>query len=522
MVKVYHKNQLINWRIHKDSFPDIETSFKGDGYFDFEVEPLSFKVNKKGLNIQVNDIVVITDEQGRVIINGYIDAIGDELSNPVEVTVYPQSLKLKDITAGQEVLINEDPDNEETAVDYVTAGYKSVREIVAELAKQASQETGWSFNTNESAVPDPSETKHRKRYFGTVLDEIPLGKISLSEEFFYFRGKDGILYFISDISGLRMETLIPKSAFNFSIIVPWNDWPALGVKKGSWLNQHLIFPSSDIKAPATYPAADVSRCEYGGLTYIDRVQRFVEAGEETRSISKQLKNKYGERLNTIQYENIQSEDALSAILDEMGYKLKNVIALIDTDSFNSYALVEAKKKFNDLFGRYLFISLENSTEFYYEAHYRNTPVMDILKDLAIITDRYLYIDPNNTICLLPRAGYYKSVTVNRADVLEIKKTTSNQDDISITVNRFTENQEGEAESYGLKLRDNEWSYREKSLNEKFTGKKETYDWKIINKGSVIDLTKEVFMGGAGYGVIIKIKRNKIEKTIEFTTEKYNV
>jgi hypothetical protein len=206
----------------------------------------------------------------------------------------------------------------------------------------------------------------------------------------------------------------------------------------------------------------------------------------------------------------------------MGYKLKTVHALIDTDSFNSYALVYAKKKFNDLFGRYMLISLETSTEFYYEAHYRNTPVMDILKDLAVITDRFLYIDPNNTIYLLPRAGYYKSVTINRVDVLEMKKTTSNQDDISITVNRYIENEEGEAESYGLKLRDNEWSYREKSLIEKFTGQKETYDWKIINRGFVVDLTKEVFMGSAGYGVVNKMKRNKIEKTIEFTSEKYNV
>ena len=121
-IKVYHNNQEINWRIHKDSFPDISTSYKGDGYFDFEVEPMSFKVNNRGLNINVDDIIVITDEYGNVIINGYIDKLGDELSNPIEVTIYPQSLKLKDIIAGSEVVINNDPSNEDKSDSPIILG----------------------------------------------------------------------------------------------------------------------------------------------------------------------------------------------------------------------------------------------------------------------------------------------------------------------------------------------------------------------------------------------------------------
>jgi hypothetical protein len=518
-IKVYLNNQEINWRIHKDSFPDIATSFKGDGYFDFEAEPLSFKVNTRGLNINIDDIVVITDEYGNVIINGFVDEIGDELSNPVEITVYPQSLKLKDITAGETVIINDDPENEETAIDYDTAGYKSVQEIIADLSKQAARETGWSFNTSEAAVPNP--VKSGQRYFGNNLAEIVRGKLRLMEDSMHFRGKDGILYLIKIDSGFVMKTLLKKGEWgSVNLQVPGRDHD-LGVttiKKGAWLDYNLQMPPFEVKIPGLGAYYDIYRCEYGAITHIER-KTWIDNTEE---IERQLNQTYGDKVYTLQYGNIKNESSISAILSEMGYNLKKVYSIIDTDSFNSFALIKAHKKNNDIFGRDMLISLETSTDFYYKAHYRNKPVMDILKDLAVVTDRYLYINSANTIHLLPRNINTGSVSIKRNRVLELKKKTSNQDEISVSVNRYVENEDGEPTNFGLKLRNNEWSNIERNIKDKFAGKKIQYSWKVANT-PLVDLTKKILIdGSAGYGMVTRMSRNHLANKIEFTSEEYNV
>jgi len=512
-VKVYHNGQLINWRIPADSFPDIAMAFKGDGYFDFEVEPVSFKVNRSGLNVKVNDSVLIADESGSVLINGYIDKIGDELSNPVEITVFPQSLKLKDILAGEEVVISDDPENTETAIDYKTAGYKSVREIVKDLANQAKNETGWNFSTSSAAVPDPAPSKKR-RYFANILDDIPLGKISLSEEYFELRGKNGVLYLVSAISGLRMEVLIKKGLWEPKVVIPGKDIEFLGVtiKEGSWLNKSFVIPGSDIKAPKSAPAFDIYRCEYGGLTFVERLDwsQTILLGE-----------KYGERIETVQYENT-SEAIISQALKDMGYVIGRVYAVVDIDSFNTYVLVKASKKYNDFFGRYLLLSLETANDFYYQLHYRNKSIMDILKDLAVITGRYLYIDSKNTIYLLPRDNVLKSVQIDRRRVIKLNKESGNQEEVSVSVNRYVENEDGEPTSFGIKLRDNEWTHIEAAIKKAFKGPKTEYNWEVLNPPVDLGLMKDVIMNEAGYGKVIRMSINHIDDKAEFTTEAYDV
>lgn len=512
-VKVYHNGQLINWRIPADSFPDIAMSFKGDGCFDFEVEPVSFKVNRSDLNVKVNDSVLMTDESGNVLVNGYIDKIGDELSNPIEITVFPQSLKLKDILAGEEVIVSDDPDNVETAVDYKTEGYKSVRDIVKDLVNQAKIKTGWDFSTSVAAIPDPAPSKKR-RYFANILDEIPLGKISLSDEYFELRGKSGVLYLVSAISGLRMEVLLKKGLWEPKVVIPGKDIEFLGVtiKEGSWLNKSFVIPGSDIKAPKSAPAFDIYRCEYGGLSFVERLN-----GNQTVL----LNDKYGERIETVQYENV-SEAIISQALKDMGYVLSRVYAVVDTDSFNTYALVKVSKRYNDFFGRYLLLSLETASDFYYQAHYRNKSIMDILKDLAVITGRYLYIDSKNTIYLLPRDNVFKTVQIDRRRVIKLNKESGNQEEVSISVNRYVENEDGEPTSFGIKLRDNEWSNIEAAIKKAYKGPKTEYTWEVLNPPADLGLMRDIIMDVAGYGKVIRMSINHIDEKAEFTTEAYDV
>jgi len=524
-VKVYHNDQEINWRIPKDSFPDITTAYKGDGYFDFEVEPLSFKINNKGLDLQIDDIIVVTSESGKVLINGFIDELGDELSNPIEITVFPQSLKLKDIIAGTELVINEDPKNPETAIDYKTDGYKSIRDIIQDLTKQASEDTSWEFSTTNISVPDPEVES--PRYFGNKLGEIIRGKMRIFKDEMHFRSKDGVLYLVSVDQGFIMKTLAEKGEWlSTEINVPINDVDLVvtQIEKGKWLNFSFSFPPWDIKKPGVGAYYDIYRCEFGGATHVERREwlNSEDSEELPQSIDEEFTATYGEKTTLQQYGNIENIEGITTILSEMGFNLAEVFSIIDTDPFNTYALVKAHNKTNDIFGRDMFISLENSTDFYYKVHYRNKSIMDILKDLAIVTNRYVYIDSKNKIYLLPRSTSPGTITIKRNQVLRLQKNTSNQGEISVAVNRYTENDKGEPSTYGIKLRDNEWANIESGFKETFAGKKIEYSWKVLNAPSDMELAKEVIMDNVSYGIIIRMSRDRLNNTVEFTTEVYHV
>lgn len=514
-IKVYHKNQEINWRIPKDSFPDIETAFKGDGYYDFEASAFSFKVNRSGLILSVNDQIKIIDSSGTLIL-GFIDAINDETSNPVEVTVFPQSLKLKDITAGQEVSVGE-----EVFTDFKTSSYMSVRDIVTKLAKQASLETGWEYQVTNESIPDP-QISTNDRLFANVLNEIPLGKISLTEETLELRATDGKLYLITRLNGWSMHTLVSANKWGNTIIVPQKDRKILGIsiEKGSWLNKQYSIPESDIKVPWPAPVYDFYQCEYGGITHLDRKELILTTAEI--GLSTYIENRYGRPYSALNYENIASDSVIENLLTEMGYSLDKVLAICDTDVFNSYVVVKAHKKYNDIFGRIMLLSIEKTGEFYYKVHYRNKSIMDILKDLSVVTNRYLLIDADNTIHLLPRDTSLGTVEISRTQVLELTRKTSNVDDISISVNRYVENDDGEPSSYGLMIRDNEWSNLENDAQDNFTGTKTEYIIKILGYHAGSCLGKELLISDSSYNLITKAKYDKVKNITEFVTEIYNV
>ena len=53
----------------------------------------------------------------------------------------------------------------------------------------------------------------------------------------------------------------------------------------------------------------------------------------------------------------------------------------------------------------------------------------------------------------------KKTTLKNAleQVIELYESTQLIDDVSVSVNRYEEDEEGEPTSFGLRIRDNEWS-----------------------------------------------------------------
>jgi hypothetical protein len=109
-----------------------------------------------------------------------------------------------------------------------------------------------------------------------------------------------------------------------------------------------------------------------------------------------LENLYGTRHTSNSSNNILSKGSnpykkINSFLKEEGYNPDHwtLQAMIDLDENNTYVLLHAYKKFNDLFGRDMVLSFETPFDKYYNMTYRDASAMDILHDLAVLTNSYL-------------------------------------------------------------------------------------------------------------------------------------
>ena len=140
MIHVFIENKDVSRFIVKEGFPDeIEYSIKGEGYFDFEVRPFTFKIlypivlDKAVFEVSTGQKVEIKNvETGEVFLKGVIDSIEEDNTYLREITVYPEVLWLKDTIIGDEVDIGED----EPAKDFCPGQVLSVREIVGKVLKK--------------------------------------------------------------------------------------------------------------------------------------------------------------------------------------------------------------------------------------------------------------------------------------------------------------------------------------------------------------------------------------------------
>ncbi|MDD5231028.1 MAG: hypothetical protein PHC43_06825, partial [Candidatus Marinimicrobia bacterium] len=211
---------------------------------------------------------------------------------------------------------------------------------------------------------------------------------------------------------------------------------------------------------------------------------------------------------------------INSFLSEEGYNPDRwtLQAMIDIDENNTYVLLHAYKKYNDLFGRDMVLSFETPFDKYYNMTYRDASAMDILHDLAVLTNSYLYIDADKKVYLFPRGSALRSISLPRSCILELETETTKIDDVSVDIQRYEEDSEGRVNSYGVRVRKNEWDAIKSFYKNVMEGDQVETTAKLFEPGDV-RLADQVTLGDIECGVIITRKRGLLEPITEITCEK---
>ncbi|MBO8183344.1 MAG: hypothetical protein H0Z28_11235 [Archaeoglobus sp.] len=523
MIQILIEGKDISRYVIKDGFPDeIEYSVKGEGYFDFEVRPFSFKVltpiilKDGALEISTGQKAEVKiRETGEILLKGIVDSIEDAENFLKEITLFPDALLLKDTIVGEEVDIGED----EPARDFCPGETLSVREIVRRVLEYVNSEKGSNFTVDESTCPDPGTTKGS--FFGNILKRekrsglvfglwnIIADVLNLNYRF-HFRKKDGRLYLIESDAGFFFKRIWEKGEWiKWKLQIPPKK--VLGIGKGAWVNFTLEMPPFDIRFPTIGAKFHVYRCIGGGLEKVETQEFFPLPPFYDFSFNL---DKYGNKVCSRSCQNV-SNSKVKAFLKEKKYVPESIeiISAVDLDERNSYFYVDAQKENKLLEHEDVLLSFETMSDFYYYVHYRNAKAIEIIKDLCKVTDRWFKVDFSGRVYLLPVAYSRENTTIPEKKILSISRRREKTEDFNLNLNRLIEDENG-VSSYGIRLRKAEFEALERYYQRKLEREREVTEFKILN--ARIDL-----LDNCQFGKVVEIKRSLKEPIMEIKAELYD-
>jgi hypothetical protein len=525
---IYLNNENITGKILVDSFPEyIEEAFKGIGLFEFEASDLTFKVFGK-IAKRDDDVLIKYATTGEVVFAGFVDEVDDDTSGIQEITACSYAVKLKDAKIGEEV----DTGDDEIVREFDTDGQKSVKEIVLQVIQAVYDRIGLKIYADDDTIKiNPGSVK---KFFGNILRVMPrqgliaalIDLVFPGDRGYQIRTKSGQTYIIEQDASFEMKTFWEKASFvNWTLQVPpWTiNLGVTKIKKGAWINFHILVPPFDLKFPTIGAKYWIYRCVTGGLEHI-RTHGFFPLPPFFDG-PPDLEGLYGKKHTSNSSNNILSKGSnpykkINSFLSEEGYNPDRwtLQAMIDIDENNTYVLLHAYKKYNDLFGRDMVLSFETPFDKYYNMTYRDASAMDILHDLAVLTNSYLYIDADKKVYLFPRGSALRSISLPRSCILELETETTKIDDVSVDIQRYEEDSEGRVNSYGVRVRKNEWDAIKSFYKNVMEGDQVETTAKLFEPGDV-RLADQVTLGDIECGVIITRKRGLLEPITEITCEK---
>ena len=436
--------------IELDSFPEwFEESMKGQGYFNYEVKPLVFVIKTTGSGVSParGDWMEITDNTtGLFLLRGKVDEVANDECPTPELTVFPQALLLKDTIVGDEVILS----TEETVRDYIFP-VQHIRTTVNDLLNKVNTEHGSFMYANEASIPDAINTG---KFTGDVL---------------YKLGSDGFLDALMDLLGFSDKLVIRKNATSgnyFLIEKIGGFFPKVIIEQGALANLSLgtiagydfgrwPIPAHDFSIKFPDIRDKVWSLEAGGLEYLGEFPNADGVGSLFE----------GEAATNV------PSSMVSSFATEKGlFRDQEIVASFDYDDFNSYALVSGRFKNdrgNDVSS--ILLSFETTFDDNLSGHYRDSTALEILRDLAIATNRWMYVDRNGLFYLLPRDQARATVTYPTRYTLVAEKRVRKETDPDIRLRPYKENDDGEAISYGLKLRQSQVDSLANFYRDLFTG-----------------------------------------------------
>jgi len=524
---IYLNGENITGIVLAESFPDyIEESFKGTGLFEFEASDLTFKLFDK-IAKRDDNVIIKYAGTGEVVFSGFIDEVNDDITGIQEITVCSYSVKLKDTKIGEEVDIGEN----EKVREFNTNGQKSIKDIILQIIQSIYNRIGLKFYADDETIQVTSGNV--KKFFGNILKKMPRqGLIATLIDFIFpgdrgyqIRTKAGQLYIIEQDANFEMKTFWTKASFlNWTLqIPPWTiDLEVTKIKRGAWINFHFQVPPFDLKFPTVGAKYWVYKCVAGGLEHI-RTHGFFPL-YPFFDLPPNLTDLYGSK-HTANYSNnilvtgSNPYKKINSFLSEEGYNPNNwtLQSIIDYDENNTYVLLHAHKKFNDLFGQDLVLSFETPFDKTYNMIYRDASAMDILRDLAVLTNSYLYINADLKIYLFPRGTALRTINLPRDCILELKTETAKIEDIMIDIQRYEEDNEGRVNSYGVKIRKNEWDAIKNYYESVMEGYQINTTAKLFDPGD-IRLADELILDNVLRGIVTTRKRGLLDPVIEINCE----
>jgi hypothetical protein len=122
---------------------------------------------------------------------------------------------------------------------------------------------------------------------------------------------------------------------------------------------------------------------------------------------------------------------------------------------------------------------ETPFDFYQRLHYKNATPAKVLRDLAVVTDRYVFVNENNEISLKERDFEYSGLNVDRKWFISRKVKMKRDQETEIRVDRYKRDSDGKVTDFGIVLREAEWEYLQSFYKDKFSGNVTTNTLEIL-------------------------------------------
>jgi len=543
-VNIFHKPANQDWAdvtpfVMKDGFPDAFTeTLKGEGLNEYRVKEFTFNLHKASFGDAFTwperlDFVKIEEaNSGIPLLNGFVDEIRKEYSDTPEFTVFPNALLLKDTLVGE---VTEDEGEEPITEFKLMDSPKPLHEIVGEVCTSVNNKRGTNFTADEDSVP--TTESDIKNFFGnTIFKMRQFGFINFLFEVIF--GEDKIEIRKQSASnypsgyrytalrydvGLFIKTVISYGAFlNWAWSHYWG-WPF------NWtISISLVVPWFDFKLPTMGAYIFAYDCTGGGVGDIQATHEFFPLApfhDTWPSL-----HGYGTKVNNGDFTNLGNigQNKIWSYLKREGWENPIIKLAWDYDSTNTYWVAEAKNP-TDLFGYWLiFGSMETPFDNEYRLHYRNKNGSDILKDLAIVSNRWFYVDPLDKIHLLPRNDANNTKQVISSNFLERERETEKNKESEVSVSRYEkDSSSGKVSTYGLVLRKNEldaivqqYSLYAQSTRQEYNIKlydPPTGDDRIALMDEIV-VTADGNTGDYSIGRVIELEQSFLDNTVSFKTE----
>ena len=410
-------------------------------------------------------------------------------------------------------------------------------DIVNQLSEDINGKKGTQFFADTDSVPTAESTirnffgnillKYKRLSFlytilGFLFEDVPGDGVLVKRKNDNSKPSGKAYYVIEKDAGFFMKTFVSVGAFlSFS-------WGFTVATKSFGFSFRV--PWFDFRVPTLGAYYYVREAIGGGLSEILDTREFFPLGPFFDVIPGL--NEYGDSYTNAQSDNIQNS-RINRYLDVEGYNLADGnITKWDYDSNNTYAIVHAKKKKQELSIYEILLSFETPFDNEYRFHYRNRNGADVLKQLALVSNRWFYVDPNNKIHFLPRNDMEATIELNTDNLLEFDRKTEKEPDSKISVDRYEADKDGKVQKYGIVLRKNELDSIVNQYSKFFEGTRNEFKIKAYNPPSGVNKIKlmdEIIItdyqhenssviSPQSVGRVTEIKQSFLENWIELKTE----